>query len=231
MRALLQASTFIVALSLGSWLALADCSFALAGEINGRVIGPDGKGIAQAVVFVQTLPDGVSPLAPLAAAQMDQVNEQFAPTLLPIPVGTEVSFPNQDQIHHHVYSFSRTKRFEIPLYRGEEVPPIVFDKVGVVKVGCNIHDWMAGFVLVVDTPYYTQTNEQGIAQFDLTNTGNYRVVIWHPQLDAKEYKFEQDIQVTSPAGRTSWQIQLPKAMLAIPLQESQDEFEYLEGYD
>ena len=161
MRALLQASTFIVALSLGSWLALAECSFALAGEINGRVIGPDGKGIAQAVVFVQTLPDGVSPLAPLAAAQMDQVNEQFAPTLLPIPVGTEVSFPNQDQIHHHVYSFSRTKRFEIPLYRGEEVPPIVFDTVGVVKVGCNIHDWMAGIILVVPTPFYAVTADDG----------------------------------------------------------------------
>ena len=62
-----------------------------------------------------------------------------SPARLPIPVGTEVSFPNQDQIHHHVHSFSRTKRFQIPLYRGEEVPPIVFDKVGVVKVACKVH--------------------------------------------------------------------------------------------
>jgi hypothetical protein len=64
--------------------------------------------------------------------------------VLPIAVGTEVRFPNHDQIHHHVYSFSRVKSFDLPLWKGEEAPPVLFDAPGVVKVGCNIHDWMMG---------------------------------------------------------------------------------------
>ena len=195
MRSLLKASTCIVALSLGSWLALVDCSFALAGEINGRVIGPDGQGIAQAVVFVQTLPDGVSSKALPAAAHMDQVNEQFAPTLLPIPVGTKVSFPNQDQIHHHVYSFSRAKRFEIPLYRGEEEAPIVFDKEGVVKVGCNIHDWMAGIILVVPTPYYAVTAGDGSFTLRDLPAATYPLVSWHERSQTSVEETLQQVSV------------------------------------
>ena len=93
-------------------------------------------------------------------AVMDQVNKEFVPHVLPVAVGTEVSFPNHDQIHHHVYSFSRTKTFEIPLYKGEAAPPVRFDQVGAVKLGCNIHDWMSGVILVVPTPYFAMTDEQ-----------------------------------------------------------------------
>ena len=220
MRALLQASTFIVALSLGSWLALAECSFALAGEINGRVIGPDGKGIAQAVVFVQTLPDGVSPLTPLAAAHMDQVNEQFAPTLLPIPVGTEVSFPNQDQIHHHVYSFSRTKRFEIPLYRGEEVPPIVFDKVGVVKVGCNIHDWMAGIILVVPTPFYAVTADDGSFTLRDLPVATYPLVSWHERSQTTVEETLQQVSVDEKVPNVTFSLTLKSDRSRLPIRGS-----------
>ena len=53
-------------------------------------------------------------------AEMNQINKTFVPAVLPIQAGTRVHFPNRDQIHHHVYSFSRTKSFELPLYRGED---------------------------------------------------------------------------------------------------------------
>src|SRR3954447_11570174 len=103
---------------------------ASAEEITGRVVGPNGQGIAQAIVFVQALPPGASPPSAQQLAVMDQINKTFVPAVLPVVVGTEVHFPNHDQIHHHVYSFSRTKSFELPLYKGEEAPPVLFDKVG-----------------------------------------------------------------------------------------------------
>src|SRR5262245_4179677 len=114
-----------------------------AAEIKGKVVDEQGIGIPQAIVFVQTpASNGAKPTAPRTAT-LDQIDKQFVPNLLPIPVGTEVQFPNHDQIHHHVYSFSRAKSFDLPLYKGEEKPSVVFDQPGVVDVGCNIHDWMS----------------------------------------------------------------------------------------
>ncbi|HVY81871.1 MAG TPA: hypothetical protein VG994_12865 [Steroidobacteraceae bacterium] len=167
-------------------------------SITGRVLAPDGKGIADAVVFVQApadgakMPDGVVPMA-----TMDQIEKTFVPGLLPIVVGTTVRFPNHDQIHHHVYSFSRTKTFELPLYKGTDAPPVLFDKVGVVKVGCNIHDWMSAIILVLPTPYFAQTDADG--RFTLADLprGEYSVVAWHERSKSKPEDTAQSITVGS----------------------------------
>ena len=113
---------------------------------------------------------------------MDQFNKTFVPEMLPIAVGTQVRFPNHDQIHHHVYSFSRTKRFELPLYKGEDAPPVLFDKPGVVKVGCNIHDWMSAIILVLPNDRFAVTKEDGT--FSLPGTrlpATYTIAAWHAQ--------------------------------------------------
>jgi plastocyanin len=89
-------------------------SSAAARTISGQVLGGDGKPIANAVVFVQE-PATLPPAAASSSAIMDQFNKTFVPEMLPIVVGTQVRFPNRDQIRHHVYSFSRPKRFELTL--------------------------------------------------------------------------------------------------------------------
>jgi len=96
-----------------------------------------------------------------------------------VMVGTDVTFPNHDQIHHHVYSFSRPKTFEIPLYKGEPASPVRFDQPGAVKLGCNIHDWMSGVILVVPTPYFATTDEAGNFVLRDVPPGAYGVVAWH----------------------------------------------------
>ena len=101
------------------------------------------------------------------------------PGLLPIVVGTKVKFPNHDQIQHHVYSFSRTKTFELPLYKGEDAAPVLFDKVGVVKVGCNIHDWMSAIILVLPTPWFARTGADGAFTIENVPQGRHSVVAWH----------------------------------------------------
>ena len=166
-------------------------------SISGRVVGGDGKGIAEAVVFVET---PVPPAVAGAQGIMDQINKTFVPGLLPIVVGTRVNFPNHDQIHHHVYSFSRTKSFELPLYKGEDAPPVLFDKLGVVKVGCNIHDWMSGIILVLPTPYFGVTDAEG--RFTLSDLphGTYKLAAWHAQSKAKPEDTQQSIALNNGAA-------------------------------
>ena len=147
-------------------------------DIAGRVVDVQGNGLANAVVFVDQLPPDVVPPDGERTAIIDQINKEFVPHVLPVAVGTSVSFPNHDQIHHHVYSLSRAKTFEIPLYKGEQAPPVRFDEPGAVKLGCNIHDWMSGVILVVPTPYFAVTDEQGAFTLHDLPAGHYGVVAW-----------------------------------------------------
>jgi len=96
--------------------------------------------------------------------------------------GTSVTFPNSDAVSHHVYSFSDTKTFELPLYKGDAYPPVMFDHAGIVVLGCNIHDGMLGYIVVVDTPHFAQTNEQGVALIDGVPNGDYVLAAWTPRV-------------------------------------------------
>ncbi len=165
-------------------------------SVSGRVMDTEGKAVANAVVFVQEALANDAAAAPESrTATMDQVNKTFVPGLLPIVVGTRVHFPNHDQIKHHVYSFSRTKSFELPLYKGEDALPVLFDKVGVVKLGCNIHDWMSAIILVLPTAHFAVTDAEG--RFVLTDLprGAYKLAAWHVQSKANPDETEQSVQV------------------------------------
>lgn len=156
-----------------------------AADVVGRVVGADGKGVADAVVFVHD-PGAAAPAnAQRPRANMDQVDKAFVPGVLPVTVGSEVRFPNHDQIHHHVYSFSRTKSFELPLYKGQDAEPVLFDKPGVVKVGCNIHDWMSAVILVLPTTHFAVTDANGVFKLTELPAGSYSIAAWHELSRAK----------------------------------------------
>lgn len=109
-----------------------------------------------------------------------QLGMQFHPALLPIYVGTTVEFPNGDDFYHNVFSYSKTKRFDLGRYRKNDRPPptVVFDKPGVIKLYCEIHQHMRGVILVLDTPYFTSTQTNGV--YTLTNlpAGNFLLKAW-----------------------------------------------------
>lgn len=109
-----------------------------------------------------------------------QKDREFIPYLTVVQTGTAVSFPNQDPFRHHVYSFSPVKSFEIKLYAGKSAQPVVFDKPGEVAIGCNVHDWMEAYVLVVDSPYFDKSDHKGRALIANLPTGRYRLRLWHP---------------------------------------------------
>lgn len=192
------------------WGSVAVCGAALGDpSVSGMVTGTDGKGVEQAVVFVR------DPLPAAAARQapqvVDQVNKTFVPDLLPIVVGTLVRFPNHDQIHHHVYSFSPAKTFELPLYKGEDAAPVLFDKVGVVKIGCNIHDWMSGIILVLPTPYFAVTDKDGRFTLDHLPGGTYAVSAWHALSKVKPEETTQSVRVGSDVAQANFTLPLSPA--------------------
>jgi plastocyanin len=186
--------------------------------ITGRVVGADGKGIAQAVVFVQALPAGVQRSTQTQPVVMDQMHKTFVPTVLPVMVGSAVHFPNHDQIHHHVYSFSRTKNFELPLYKGEATSPVLFDKAGVVKIGCNIHDWMAAVILVVPTSFYAVTNEAGEFTVSGLPSGTLPLAAWHELSHTKVEETTQQIRVEQDMAGVTFSLSLAPARPRLPVQ-------------
>lgn len=139
----------------------------------------DQQGNALANVIVSTQASSPQSAKPEPAI-MDQVNKSFVPHVLAVQKDQLVSFPNSDNIRHHVYSFSQTKPFEIKLYSGTEAEPIKFDKPGIVVLGCNIHDSMVGYIYVSDGEQLWQSDSNG----DVTVPEDVKdVSVWHPDLD------------------------------------------------
>src|SRR5476649_1667221 len=132
------------------------------------------------VVLTLKGPPSKPVLAP--KADMDQRDNEFVPHLFAVHTGTLLRFPNSDNIRHQVYSFSAPKRFELRLYEGTPSDPLLFDKPGVVVLGCNIHDWMLGYVYVTDDPWFAVSDKKGLIRFDKLPAGRYHVTLWHPQV-------------------------------------------------
>ena len=117
---------------------------------------------------------------------MEQRRYQFAPGLLPVQTGTAVEFPNLDDGYHNVFSYSKPKRLDLGRYRkGEKAPFVVFDRPGVVKLFCEIHEHMRGTILVLDTPFFVKTDPVGKYRLDHLPAGKFTLKAW---LDEKEVR-------------------------------------------
>ncbi|MDQ2824006.1 MAG: carboxypeptidase regulatory-like domain-containing protein [Verrucomicrobiota bacterium] len=124
-------------------------------------------------------------------AQMAQKNMMFEPELIPIQVGTAVDFPNLDETYHNVFSYSKTKRFDLGRFRKNEKPAsVVFDKPGVVTIHCEIHDRMRGTILILETPYFQKTDVAGRYRLDHLPAGRYTLKAWISDNDVREHPIE-----------------------------------------
>ena len=189
------------------------CSFsAHAGRISTLVLDSSGDPVDDAVLsLVPTTEFDIPKHKNTQTAVMVQKGTKFIPYVLPIRTGTSVSFPNKDKLLHHVYSFAKTKPFEISLYAGTPVKPLQFDQSGVVPLGCNIHDWMLAYIYVTDAPYFVKTDAHGKASIDGVVAGQYRAQIWHPRLKGKTDSHDQSVTlINSRATRLEFNLSLKR---------------------
>jgi plastocyanin len=165
-------------------------------DIAASVIDQQGRPVADAVLIAVPVDGNMrSPQRPRDGS-IDQVDKEFFPRVTIVPVGASVTFPNHDDVRHQVYSFSPAKRFELPLYAGVPAQPVVFDKPGVVVLGCNIHDWMVGYVYVSESPFFAKTGKDGKAVLAELPARAYVVRVWHPQLEMSEDATHKTIDVS-----------------------------------
>lgn len=167
---------------------------AVAAGINAKVSDSAGIPVVDAVIYALPKAGTRIPMQTPRSTAIEQRDREFVPNVTVVQTGTTVSFPNHDPLLHHVYSFSPAKSFEIKLYSGEAPRGILFDKPGTVTLGCNIHDWMVGHILVVETPYFGKSGKDGRALIGDMAAGEFEVFVWHPaqraSADAKLIKLD-----------------------------------------
>lgn len=168
---------------------------ARAAQLHVSVVDRAGAPVPDAVVYAVPIdPKAKAPAQKPPKAIIDQIKRRFVPLVSVVQTGTAVAFPNRDNIEHDVYSFSPAKRFELHLYHGIPAKPVVFDKPGLVVMGCNIHDQMIAYLLVVDTPWFAKTDEHGRASIDNVPSGAYRLTAWHYRMAESEPRPSHDVE-------------------------------------
>lgn len=178
---------------------------AMAATVQVQVQDSGGKVLPGAVVYLESN-EARSLVKPAQGAELPQKAKQFDPNVLVIPVGTAVTFPNRDTVRHHVYSFSPAKSFELKLYAGVPANPVVFDKAGIAILGCNIHDAMTAWILVVDTPFYGRAADTGVVAMGQVPAGNYRLRVWHPSLPVGAPAADQALVVGATDSNTTFRL-------------------------
>jgi plastocyanin len=172
-------------------------SGALAASVSVQVSDSAGKPLAD-VVVVADAEAGVAVPRVMTSGEVAQRGLKFMPLVSVIQTGSRVAFPNYDKVKHHIYSFSPAKKFDQKLYSGATAATQVFDKAGVVVLGCNIHDRMVSYIKVVDSPYFAKTGADGVARIALPAGGKYTVSAWHYRMAGAAA--EQAVTLTDDAA-------------------------------
>jgi plastocyanin len=172
-----------------------------------KVTVTDDAGMPVSDDIVYAVPDKPVTRKPRGAL-IDQKDRQFVPRVSAIQVGAAVSFPNSDNVRHSVYSFSEANRFELKLYAGKAASPVLFPKPGIVALGCNIHDKMIAWVLVVETPYFARTDASGQVTLKGLEPDTYTLRAWRSTMRKESAGEPLEIGSGDPAPR---QLHVPSA--------------------
>jgi plastocyanin len=192
-------------------LAFLVAASAAGGTVAGKVIlVKDGKELSDAsnvVVWIEgTHKSGATSTAPAAksgaggepaAGTMKSASKRFQPRVVAVPKNSTVEFPNADPIYHNFFSVSGANRFDLGLYRSGASKPKTFEEAGLVRVYCNIHPQMVGFVMVVDSDYVAVTPPSGAFELANVPAGSHVLKVWY-----EEAPTEISVPVTVKASGT-----------------------------
>ncbi len=155
---------------------------AAGGVVEGRVVlvraGAPLPDASNAIVWLEGLHGGGPAVA---NGEMKSEQKKFAPRTIVVRRNGTVQFPNADTIYHNVFSVSGVNRFDLGLYRSGVSKEKKFEGPGLVRVYCNIHPQMVGFVMVVDSDFAAVTGPDGSFRFQGVPSGTHVLKVWHEE--------------------------------------------------
>jgi plastocyanin len=169
----------------------------------------DGKG-PEALGVVMLWPEKGGKKRTAKTRVIEQKGKQFEPHVMAVPVGSTVQFPNFDGVFHNVFSLSKSKAFDLGMYKNGQSREVKFDKPGIVRLGCNLHANMSAFLIVVDAPHYAVVGPDGKFEFKSLAPGKYKVQAWTErsgdptttELTVAAGANEKDLDLKAAAGGT-----------------------------
>ena len=197
-------------------------------ELTINLQNVDGEPLENVVIYATPATGTEGLPANTQQLTINQEGKKFAPYVTVMQKGQTIEFNNKDDITHHIYSVSGNNRFEFKLKANSTKSTQVINSTEEIAMGCNIHDWMSGYTLVVDTPYYGKTNDDGVLTLPVQSVGDYKITVWHPQLDQPNNRIEKNYSLTTEQSVVK--IKLPNALLPLPEQLGEDDFDFLEDY-
>lgn len=176
--------------------AIATLAAAVPTSLRVQVVDSDGLPVRDAVIELHSAQSPTEPIRFPWKMAMAQKDRAFTPGTLIVAQGSTVAFPNLDTVRHSIYSFSKPARLEIELYGRDQTRTHTFVLTGSVKLGCNIHDDMRGYIRVTDTPFAGKTDQNGYATLSGMAGGAARLTVWHPALRAPGNESASAITIT-----------------------------------
>lgn len=147
------------------------------GTLKGRIF-IENEGLNNVVVYLQP-EENINFSPPKEPALIDQVNLNFVPHVLPVVKGTKVFFPNSDKIRHSVFSTGKVKKFDLGTYPPGAEKSIICDTPGIIPVLCYIHHDMSAYIVVLETPYFSTSDDDGNFVIKNIPAGKYKLAFWH----------------------------------------------------
>ena len=185
----------------------------------------NGKNAADIVVFLTPI-EGQPVTKSNHQVIISQSHKTFSPYISVTQSGNPLIFSNRDDITHHIYSTGNEEAFAFTIKPGQEINQAV-NKASEIAMGCNVHDWMSGHLMVLDTPYFTKTASNGKAVLATQLPGKYQLTLWHPQLLNATNRQSLPISINSDQNIT---VKLRSKMARIPEQKSSGDFDFLSDY-
>lgn len=156
--------------------------------LSEEVIVGEGGGLANVVVYVKSPVEGV-PAAPTTPALLDQVGCAYTPHVLAMRAGQTLEVRNSDPLVHNVRSFARKNRpFNMGQGEGNVREKVMHKGESAIKLKCDIHRWMTGYIFVFDHPFYAVTGADGAFKIEGLPAGEYTLAAWHEVYGEQEAK-------------------------------------------
>ncbi len=158
----------------------------LSGTVNLIMKAKSDEAASKKDTVIYFIPDNFTHQISKKTYSIKMQNKRFTPNVLVVPVGSTVTFPNQDRILHNVFSVSKIAPFDLGLYAAGNQKQVQLNKPGIAYVNCNVHHAMHADILVIDTPFYTHLSENN--QFELKNLPSSKgtLYVWHPRAQLQE---------------------------------------------